>query len=113
MSQMKELFEKVSNDTMLQEKFFAIIDDAQSANEDATKEKLITFAKAAGYDVTLEEMAMFFKDLIKKEEGELTDIELDMVAGGKGSVSKNFTRLFSKAERNAGKIVDDSIGWLF
>ena len=44
MSQMKELFEKVSNDTILQEKFSAIMNDAQSAGADATKEKLTAFA---------------------------------------------------------------------
>lgn len=112
MSQMKELFEKVSNDTTLQEEFSAIMNDAQSAGVDATKEKLTAFAKNAGYDVSLEEMAMFFKDLIKKAEGELADIELDMVAGGKGSGGA-FSWLFRKTERQAGKFADDPIGWFF
>lgn len=112
MSQMKLLFEKVSNDTALQEDFLAIMNDAQSAGADATKEKLTAFAKDAGYEVTLEEMAMFFKDLIEKEEGELADIELDMAAGGKGG-GKAFTWLFRKTERTAGRFADDPIGWFF
>lgn len=83
MSQMQELFEKVSKDAALQEKFSAITKDAEKAGEDATKEKLVAFSKDAGYDVTPEEMRAFFKELSEKAEGELSEAELDMVAGGK------------------------------
>jgi predicted ribosomally synthesized peptide with nif11-like leader len=83
MSKMQELYEKVAKDSALQVKFNAIISDAQEAGEAATGEKLAAFAKEAGFDVTLEDMQTFFKELSEKGEGELSDTELDMVAGGK------------------------------
>lgn len=87
MDAMKELYEKVSKDAVLQEKFAAIIKDTEKAGEEATKEKLISFAKEAGYDVTTEEMQEFFKGLAEAKEGELSDAELDQVAGGKGGLT--------------------------
>ena len=50
MSKMQELYEKVSKDSMLQEKFVKIMKDAEAAGEKATEEKLTAFAKEAGYD---------------------------------------------------------------
>lgn len=81
MSKMKELYEKVAGDSDLQAKFAEIMKGA--AEEEATKEKLIAFAKEAGYDVAVEEMQAFFKGLAEAEKGELSDTELDQVAGGK------------------------------
>lgn len=89
MSQMKELFEKVSKDTTLQAKFSMIMKDTENTGEETTKEKLIAFAKDTGYDVTLEEMKEFFKDLSNNMEGELSDAELDMVAGGKSDMTQH------------------------
>jgi len=86
MSQVKELYEKVSKDAALLEKFTEIMRDAEKAGEEATKEKLIAFAKDAGYDITVEEMQAFFKDLAAQGKGELSDTELDMVAGGKAEI---------------------------
>lgn len=83
MSQMKELYEKVSKDEVLQSKFTEIMKDAENAGQEATQEKLTAFAEAAGYHVTTEEMLVFFKDLTEQNDGELSDTELDMVAGGK------------------------------
>ena len=87
MDAMKELYEKVSKDVTLQEKFTMIMKDAEKAGEEATKEKLISFAKEAGYAVTTEEMQEFFKGLAETKEGELSDAELDQVAGGKGGLT--------------------------
>lgn len=112
MSQMKELYEKVSKDIVLQEKFLAIMNDAQCAGADATKEKLTAFAKDAGYDITPDEMKDYFRELAESEQGALSDAELDMVAGGKGG-GNAFTWLFRRAERNAERIADDPIRWLF
>ncbi len=83
MSKMNELYEKVAGDNKLQVKFSEIMKDADTAGEEATKEKLIAFAKEAGYDVTIEEVQAFFKELTESKEGELSDSELDHVAGGK------------------------------
>lgn len=83
MDKMKELYEKVAKDTALQAKLNAILKDAERAGEAATGEKLISFAKEAGFDATLAEMKEFFKKLAEKG-GELSESELDMVAGGKG-----------------------------
>ena len=85
MSNMKELYEKVAGDNKLQVKFSEIMKDADTAGEEATKEKLIAFAKEAGYDVTAMEMQEFFKELAESKKGELSDVELDQVAGGKSS----------------------------
>jgi len=41
----------------------------------------VAFAKELGYDVTKEEIDEFFKNL--SERAELSEDELDMVAGGK------------------------------
>ena len=87
MEKMKELFEKVSKDATLQEKYSVIMKDAEKAGEDV-KKKLAAFAKEEGYDITFEEMQAFFKELTNKNKGELSDAELDMVAGGKGGVGK-------------------------
>ena len=83
MDAMTEFYNKVSRDIKLQEKFTVIMTDAEKAGEEATKEKLIAFAKEAGYDLTLEEIRAFFKSLVEKGEGKLSDEELDQVAGGK------------------------------
>lgn len=79
MDRMKELYEKVAKDSALQAKLNAIISDAEKAT---TGEKLKAFAKEAGFDISLDEMKAFFKELNEKE-GALSDAELDMVAGGK------------------------------
>ena len=84
MDVMKELYEKVSKDAKLQEKFSAIMKDAET-EEQEVREKLIAFAKDAGYDIKVEEMQAFFKDLAEKGGGELSDADLDMVAGGKAT----------------------------
>ena len=83
MSKMQELFEKVSKDNALQEKFSAIMKDAEKAGKEETEAKLTAFAKEVGYVVSVEEMQTFFKELAEKGKDELSDSELDMVAGGK------------------------------
>lgn len=83
MSQMKSLYEKVTKDPELQKKFGEILAEGEKTGREATEKKLVAFAKDAGYVLTIAEMQEFFKQLEKKEEGELSDLELDMVAGGK------------------------------
>lgn len=86
MEKMKELYAKVTADNALQEKFNGILGDAENAGEETTNRKLLDFAKEAGFDVTVEEMKAFFKELTEKKEGELSDSELDAVAGGKTGI---------------------------
>jgi len=86
METMKKLYEKVAGDSALQAKFAEIMNDAEKAGTEATGKKLVSFAKEAGYDVTLEEMQGFFKNMAEKKEEALSDLELDMVAGGKAGV---------------------------
>ena len=80
---MQELYEKVSSDAALQKKFSEIMKGAEAVGKEATEAKLTAFAKEAGYDVAAEEMQAFFKELEENKKGELSDSELDMVAGGK------------------------------
>lgn len=86
MSQMKELYEKVSNDIDLQKKFGEILAAGEKAGLEATEEKLIAFAQEVGFSVNLDEMRQFFKELESKNNGELSDMELDQVAGGKSVI---------------------------
>lgn len=80
---MKDLYEKVSKDAALQQKFSEILAEAEQAGKNATEEELLAFASEAGLTVSLEEMLEFFQGMQAKPEGELSDQELDMVAGGK------------------------------
>ena len=82
MSKMKELYGKVAGDSALQAKFADIVKEAEAARV-KTQEKLVAFAKEAGYEISLEEAQEYFQSLSDKKEGELSDMELDAVAGGK------------------------------
>lgn len=83
MSQMSALYEKVAADLTLQKKFKKIMDGAKEAGEEATGQALLAFAEEAGFSVDLAEVKQFFQKLIQEQNGELSDQELDMVAGGK------------------------------
>lgn len=95
MSQMKELYEKVSGDAELQKNFQAILAEALAAGKEATEAKLVAFAREAGYSVSLDEMQEFFKELESQQEGELSDLELDLVAGGKVSAGSVLASVFT------------------
>lgn len=82
MVKMKELYKKITGDSALQAKFGEILNDAEKAGRVATDIKLAAFAEEAGYDISAEEMREFFRDLAEKRNGELSDAELDSVAGG-------------------------------
>ena len=86
MTKMKELYEKVATDNALQEKLKEIIKAAEKDGKDATEAKLTAFAGEAGFETTVEEAAVFFRTLSEDQKGELSESELDMVAGGKGGV---------------------------
>lgn len=83
MLKMQELFEKVSKDAALLKTLSAIMNDAEKAGTDATKEKLAAFAKDNGFDITIDEMRDYFKEVAESKDAVLSDEELDLVAGGK------------------------------
>ena len=83
MLQMKELYEKVAASEELRTQFTAIMQEAKESGEEETSKKLIQFAKDQGFSITIEEFKEFFQKLEDQSKGELSDAELDMVAGGK------------------------------
>ncbi len=92
MSKMKELYEKVAADSMLQTEFLKILKEAEETNDKKSVEiKIINFAKDAGYDITLDEMKTFFEELHEPKQGVLSEAELDMVAGGKSQTGQGQT----------------------
>ena len=101
MNQMEELYRKVAGDPALQAKFAERMKDAETAGGDAAKAILTEFAKEAGYEISFEEMMRFFAEQKEQMAGELSDAELDAVAGGKakttggGLVIGIFTSIFT------------------
>lgn len=85
MSMMQELYTKVAGNSALQEKFNQILKDADNVGTSATEQKLLDFAQAEGYEISIEEMGAFFQSLSENRAGELSDMELDQVAGGKST----------------------------
>lgn len=92
MEKMKELYAKVAGDVDLQAKFVEIMKNAAEAGE-ATNEKLISFAREAGYEISFEEVREYYEALSGQKEGELSDAELDAVAGGKSAQGGGYIAL--------------------
>ena len=84
---MQELYQKVAADAGLRQKLAAILADAEKDGKEITGEKLEAFAKDAGYEVTMEEAQTF----TGQTKAELSDDELDAVAGGKLDAYKIFS----------------------
>lgn len=92
MNSMKELYEKVKRDDALQKKFAEIMEESNTSGKEKTETRLMAFAKDAGYDMSVEDMVSFFTEMNKKSgETELSEAELDLVAGGKMKGSGYFT----------------------
>ena len=83
MSGMIALYEKVAGNSVLQAKFSQILAQSEQDGKELTEDKLVAFAKEQGFDLSLSEMSEFFQSLSHTEQGELSDLELDLVAGGK------------------------------
>lgn len=88
MSKMQELYDKVAQDSDLQAKFSAVIENAQKDGEANVNDELIRFANSIGYDITLDEMIEFFREIAEDTDGDLSEAELDMVAGGKRGLAQ-------------------------
>lgn len=84
MNRMKELYQKVAEDSRLQKRFFEILDETGNLTAADTAGKLTAFAADAGFKVGIGEIQDFFKTLIEGSQEQLSEMELDMVAGGKG-----------------------------
>ena len=101
MSKMNELYAKVAADSALQEKYYKIVEEA--GDEAALGEKLIAFAKEQGFDVTLSDVEEFFKSLAEPANGQLSEEELDSVAGGKiGPGQPNLSALMRQSCTGGG-----------
>ena len=86
MKQMQELYNKTAQSEELQEKLTAILKDAKKDGKETFEAKLTGFAKEAGYDLSLRDLMEFIDRLPAKEKDtELTEAELDLVAGGKSA----------------------------
>lgn len=95
MSAMNGLYSKVAGDPILQQKFIQIMAEAEQAGQAATEEKLLIFARGAGFEVSIQEMQAFFQGMTAQTEGELSDAELDQVAGGKVNPSVVIASVFT------------------
>ena len=84
MSQMKALYETVARDPVLQAKFITILQESERIGLEEIEQKMVALSKDAGFDITLEEMQHYLQEMTPKADGELSDTELDLVAGGKG-----------------------------
>ena len=83
MGKIQELYSKVAGSSALQETFNQIMADAEKDGTEAAEQKLVQFAQAEGYEISIEEMRAFFVGMATQASGELSDAELDQVAGGK------------------------------
>ena len=102
MSAMNGLYSKVAGDPILQQKFSQIMAEAEQAGQTgdpsgtaATEEKLLAFAREAGFEVSTQEMQAFFQGMTAQAEGELSEAELDQVAGGKVNPSVVIASVFT------------------
>ena len=68
MSKLNELYMKVLADSSLQAKFLEIVKDVETVGREVTGEKLVVFAKEAGYDVTVAEIAAFIENLAPQQD---------------------------------------------
>lgn len=89
MSAMQELYKKVAADGSLKAEFAGILEQYFD-KPDILKERLLDFAKKAGYSVSLDEMQSFFAQLADSQRSELSEAELDAVAGGKSDADYNY-----------------------
>lgn len=110
MDNMKSLYEKVSSDNGLQQEFAGILREAEEAGREATEAKLQDFARRAGFSITIEEMNRFFLEKSQKATGELSEAELDMVAGGKTVGEGIYDVIFSVMTVIVGCIAAASTG---
>lgn len=94
MGNLKEIFDAVSNDRNLQSKFKEVIRKSEGVGQEEAERNLRAFAKDAGFEVTTDDIVSFSKELTGTN-AELSELELDMVAGGKSDIAKVIVSVLS------------------
>ena len=85
MKTLNELYTEVIASDALKAEFLAL----------KTPEEIVAFAKKNGCDATLDDIKVFFEEK-QKAAGELSEAELEQVAGGKGAdFSEAFISIFT------------------
>lgn len=69
-------------------KMEALMAQSASMSQDAYFDAMIAFAKEEGFDFTKEEVVKYFED--NYSDGELSDEDLEAVAGGKSKAGGDF-----------------------
>lgn len=90
MKPLQELYEKIAREPSLQKEFLSLLNQKEQEKKEVYMDRIVSFAKEQGYLVTAFEVDAFLQELANPAEGELSDAQLDMVAGGK-SVGGAFT----------------------
>jgi predicted ribosomally synthesized peptide with nif11-like leader len=94
MSQMNQLYEKVARDSGLQLKVVKIMENHDHLSNAGVRQRLVAFADDIGFKVTEEEIKKFFYDMTEPSDGELSDADLEMVAGGKNVIFEEIGKVF-------------------
>ncbi|MEL7658083.1 MAG: Nif11-like leader peptide family RiPP precursor [Bacillota bacterium] len=107
MNKFVEFYNYVAGDAEAKSKLEALMAKGANMDKDAYFDEMIAFAKDQGYDFTKEEVIKYFEDNFA--EGELSDDDLEAVAGGKSSFGADFWKGFK-----AGFVsVATSLGFCF
>ena len=80
MNQIQALYQKIAVDAELRQKLGKILSPAETESKEVTEKKLEAFAAEAGFAVTMNDLKAFLGEAKKTE---LSESELDAVAGGK------------------------------
>ena len=79
MSQVQEFFNKVESDSIVTEEYKTLLLSCKELSKDEAIQKVIGFAQEKGYTFSVEDIESFAK---AKESDELSEEDLDAVAGG-------------------------------
>lgn len=85
MNSIQELYDKIAKDPALQAEFTNILEQGEEEVQEILMDRILSFGKALGYEGTAKEVKEFFAQLANTGEGELSDAQLDQVAGGKSA----------------------------
>ena len=94
MEKVKQFYEALANDAGMKERAAKLAETGgEQPGQAAATAAILAFAKAEGYDFTAQELAAYAETLPKPQGGtELTDDEMNAVAGGSGA---NYTDCWS------------------